>query len=48
MERLFDYGTTAGINAVGGPVINKVVKGIKYVAGQPIRFISGALSKRPK
>jgi hypothetical protein len=48
MERLFDYGTTAGINAVGGPVINKVVQGVKYVAGQPIRFVTGAMSKEAK
>ena len=37
MERLFDYGTTAGINAAGGPVINKVVQGVKYVAG-PVSY----------
>ena len=48
MERLFDYGFTAGINAVGGPVINKVVQGVKYVAGQPIRFVTGAMSKEAK
>ena len=48
MERLFDYGTTAGINAAGGPVINKVVQGVKYVAGQPIRFVTGAMSKEAK
>ena len=48
MERLFDYGTTAGINAAGGPVVNKVVQGVKYVAGQPIRFVTGAMSKEAK
>jgi len=48
MERLFDYGTTAGINAIGGPVANKVVQGVKYVAGQPIRFVTGAMSKEAK
>ena len=44
-DRLFDFGTTAGINAVGGPVVNKVVQGVKYVAGQPIRYAMGGMSK---
>tara|TARA_A100001515_G_scaffold136461_1_gene128242 strand:+ start:3098 stop:5560 length:2463 start_codon:yes stop_codon:yes gene_type:complete len=48
MERLFDVGTTATINAAGGPVINKIVKGVKYVAGQPIRYATGSLTPEAK
>tara|TARA_R100000655_G_scaffold34627_1_gene67363 strand:- start:404 stop:2812 length:2409 start_codon:yes stop_codon:yes gene_type:complete len=44
-DRLFDFGTTTAINAVGGPVVNKVVQGVKYVAGQPIRYAMGGMSK---
>jgi len=47
-ERLADYGTTATINAIGGPIVNKTFQGIKYVAGQPIRYMSGAMSKDAK
>tara|TARA_R100000700_G_C3173189_1_gene147697 strand:- start:254 stop:2620 length:2367 start_codon:yes stop_codon:yes gene_type:complete len=47
-ERLIDYGTTAGINAIGGPIINKLFQGVKFVAGQPIRFASGSMSADSK
>ena len=41
-ERLVDFGTTAGINAVGGPIASGVLRGVKYVSGAPIRYMSGA------
>ena len=47
-ERLADYGTTAGINAIGGPIANKLFQGLKYLAGQPIRFASGSMSADSK
>ena len=47
-ERLADYGTTAIINAIGGPIVNKTFQGVKYVSGQPIRYMSGAMSKDAK
>jgi hypothetical protein len=47
-ERLRDFGTTAAINAVGGPVANKVFQGVKYVAGQPIRYATGGMSPDAK
>jgi hypothetical protein len=41
-ERLVDFTTTAGINAVGGPIASGVIRGVKYVSGAPIRYMSGA------
>tara|TARA_R100001440_G_scaffold1982_5_gene6195 strand:+ start:682 stop:3201 length:2520 start_codon:yes stop_codon:yes gene_type:complete len=48
IERLYDFGTTAIVNSTGGPLTNKLLDGIKYVAGQPIRFVTGAMSKEAK
>ena len=47
-ERATDIGTTIGINAVGGPVVSKLLQGVKYVFGQPIRWATGALSTDAK
>ena len=47
-EQLLDFGTTAAINAAGGPIINKVISGVKYVAGQPLRYATGSLSPEAK
>lgn len=47
-DRLKDFGTTAGINAIGGPITNKLFQGVKYVAGQPIRYMSGSMSADAK
>ncbi len=47
-ERVFDFGTTAGINAVGGPIVNKIFQGVKYVGGQPLRYAFGGMSKDAK
>ncbi len=47
-ERLRDFGTTTAINAVGGPIVNKLFQGVKYVAGQPIRYMTGGMSPDAK
>jgi hypothetical protein len=47
-ERFADFGTTGAINAVGGPIVSKVFQGVKFVAGQPIRYMTGAMSKDAK
>lgn len=48
LEQLVDVGTTAGINAVAGPVVNKIVQGVKHVAGAPIRYGINAISAPAK
>jgi len=47
-ERFADFGTTGAINAVGGPILSKVFQGVKFVVGQPIRYMTGAMSKDAK
>ena len=47
-ERVLDLGSTAIINAIGGPIANKILQGVKYVSGQPIRFAFGGMSKDAK
>lgn len=48
LERFADFGVTGGINAVAGPVTSKIFNGIKFVAGKPVRYMTGALSKGAK
>jgi|TARA_R100000084_G_scaffold29021_1_gene10540 hypothetical protein len=47
-QRGTDFTTTAVFNAAAGPIISKTFQGIKYVAGQPFRYISGGTSKTAK
>ena len=47
-ERASDIGTTFGINAVGGPIASKLLQGVKYIFGQPVRWATGALSADAK
>jgi len=48
LERFADFGVTGGINAVAGPVTSKIFNGVKFVAGKPVRYMTGALSKGAK
>jgi hypothetical protein len=48
LERFADFGVTGGINAVAGPITSKIFDGIKFVAGKPVRYMTGALSKGAK
>ena len=48
LEQLVDVGTTASINAVAGPVVNKIAQGVKHVAGAPIRYGINAISAPAK
>ena len=43
-ERAADFTTTATFNAAAGPILSKTWQGIKYVGGQPIRYITGGTS----
>jgi predicted RNA-binding Zn ribbon-like protein len=48
LEQLVDVSTTAGINAVAGPVVNKAIQGVKFVAGAPIRYGINSISAPAK
>ena len=48
LERFADFGVTGGINAVAGPITSKIFNGIKFIAGKPVRYMTGALSKGAK
>ena len=48
LEKLSDFGTTAVLNGIGGPLVSMIFRGLKFVAGEPIRYMSGALSKEAK
>jgi hypothetical protein len=48
LEQLVDVGTTAGINAVAGPVVNKIAQGVKHIAGAPIRWGINSISAPAK
>jgi hypothetical protein len=43
-ERAVDFTQTATFNAAAGPVLSKTWQGIKYVGGQPIRYMTGGAS----
>lgn len=47
-ERLLDTGTTAGLNAIGGPFINKTLQIVKQYGGAPIRYMTGAMAPDAK
>ena len=40
-ERAVDFTQTATFNAAAGPILSKTWQGIKYVGGQPIRYMTG-------
>ena len=40
-DRAVDFTQTATFNAAGGPILSKTWQGIKYVGGQPIRYMTG-------
>jgi hypothetical protein len=44
-ERISDIGTTAAVNAIAGPVLNKGLQMVKTVGGYPIRRMTGAMTK---
>ena len=44
LERLGDFSTTAAINAAAGPIVSKLVDGVKFVSGAPIRYATRAMS----
>ena len=44
-ERFIDFGSTAVLNAYGGQVLSKIADGVNFVAGRPIRYVTGAMSK---
>jgi len=43
-ERAVDFTQTATFNAAAGPLLSKTWQGIKYVGGQPIRYMTGGAS----
>ncbi len=43
-DRSLDFTQTATFNAAGGPILSKTWQGIKYVGGQPIRYMTGGAS----
>ena len=43
-ERAADFTTTATFNGMAGPILSKTWQGIKYVGGQPIRYMTGGTS----
>ena len=43
-ERAVDFTQTATFNAAAGPVLSKTWQGIKYVGGQPIKYMTGGVS----
>jgi hypothetical protein len=47
-ERAVDFTTTAVFNGAAGPIVSKTWKGIKYVGGQPIRYMTGGTSPAAK
>jgi uncharacterized protein YbjQ (UPF0145 family) len=48
LEKFGDLGTTFAINTAAGPVTSKIFNGVKYVFGEPIRYMTGALTKDSK
>lgn len=48
LEKFGDFSTTAAINAAAGPIVSKVAKGVKFVAGAPIRYAANSLSTPAK
>jgi len=48
LEQVRDFGTTAAINMAAGPIVSKTLDGIKFVAGGPIRYAAGGLSRTAK
>ena len=47
-DRAVDFTQTATFNAAGGPILSKTWQGIKYVGGQPIRYMTGGSSPAAK
>ena len=47
-ERAVDFTTTAVFNGAAGPIMSKTWQGIKYVGGQPIRYMTGGTSPAAK
>jgi hypothetical protein len=47
-ERAVDFTQTATFNAAAGPILSKTWQGIKYVGGQPIRYMTGGTSPAAK
>lgn len=45
LEQVRDFGTTAALNMAAGPIVSKTLDGVKFVAGGPIRYAAGGLSK---
>jgi hypothetical protein len=43
-EQAVDFTQTATFNAAAGPIFSKTWQGIKYVSGQPIRYMTGGAS----
>lgn len=48
LEKFGDFSTTAAMNAAAGPIVSKVAKGVKFVAGAPIRYAANSLSTPAK
>ena len=44
-ERAVDFTQTAVFNGAAGPVLSKTWQGVKYVGGQPIRYMTGGTSE---
>jgi hypothetical protein len=47
-ERAVDFTQTATFNAAAGPFLSKTWQGIKYVGGQPIKYMTGGVSPNAK
>ena len=47
-DRAVDFTQTATFNAAAGPILSKTWQGIKYVGGQPIRYMTGGTSPAAK
>ena len=44
LERFGDFSTTAALNAAAGPITSKLLDGVKFVAGAPIRYVAKSMS----
>ena len=44
-DQFIDWGSTATLNAFGGYVGSKILSGVNYFIGNPVRYVTGAMSK---
>ena len=44
-DQFIDWGSTATLNAFGGYVGSKILSGVNYFIGNPVRYVTGTMSK---